>query len=91
MLSKYYFGFNNKKNYFRASVLGFVNNFEQYFESCVLNTQNPFKGALNKVNGLITSKNQVIKIVRGFPVFEYAYGKKRKPRDAGIQQKAFQI
>ena len=57
MLSKYYFGFNNKKNYFRASVLGFVNNFEQYFESCVLNTQNPFKGAPNKVNGLITLKN----------------------------------
>ena len=31
--------------------------FEQYFESYVLKTQNPFKGALNKVNGLITSKN----------------------------------
>ena len=35
----------------------FVDNFEQYFESSVLNTQNPFKGALNKVYGLITSKN----------------------------------
>ena len=34
-------------------MLSFVDNFEQYFESCVLNTQNPFKGALNKVNGLI--------------------------------------
>ena len=31
--------------------------FEQYFENYVLKTQNPFKGALNKVNGLITSKN----------------------------------
>ena len=30
-------------------MLGFVDNFEQYFESYVLNTQNPFKGALNKV------------------------------------------
>ena len=32
-------------------MLGFVDNFEQYFESYVLNTQNLFKGALNKVNG----------------------------------------
>ena len=53
-------------------MLGFVENFKQYFESYVLNTQNTFKGALNKVNGLITSKNSVIKIVRGFRVFEYA-------------------
>ena len=30
-------------------MLGFVDNFEQYFESCVLNTQNPFKRALKKV------------------------------------------
>ena len=50
-------------------MLGFVDNFEQYFESRVLNTQNPFKEALNKINGLITSKNQVIKIVCGFPFF----------------------
>ena len=57
LLSKYYFGFNNKKSYFRAAMFGFVDNFERYFESYVLNTQNPFKGALNKVNGLITSKN----------------------------------
>ena len=48
---------SNKKSYFRASMLGFVDNFELYFESYVLNTQNHFKGALNKVNGLITSKN----------------------------------
>ena len=38
-------------------MLGFLDNFEQYFESYVLNTQNSFKGALNKVSGLITSKN----------------------------------
>ena len=29
---------------------GFLDNFEQYFESYVLNTQNLLKGALNKVN-----------------------------------------
>ena len=38
-------------------MLGFVDNFEQHFESCDLNTQNPLKKGLNKVNGLITSKN----------------------------------
>ena len=59
-------------------MLGFVENFKQYFESYVLNTQNTFKGALNKVNGLITSKNSVIKIVRGFRVFEYALWQERK-------------
>ena len=52
-----HFGFNNKKSYVQASVVGFVDNLEEYFESCILNTQNPFKVALNKVNGLNTSKN----------------------------------
>ena len=44
-------------SYFQASMLGFVDNFEQHFESCVLKIQNPLKRALNKVNGLNTSKN----------------------------------
>ena len=57
LLSKYHFGFNNKKSYFQASMLGLVDNFEQQFESCVLNTQNALKRVLNKVNGLKTSKN----------------------------------
>ena len=56
----------------------FVDNLEQYFESCVLNSQNLCKGALNKVNGLITSKNQVIKIFRGFRVFEQALQQETK-------------
>ena len=38
-----------KKSYFQTSVLGFVDNFEQHFESCALNTQNPLIIALNKV------------------------------------------
>ena len=38
-------------------MLGFVDNFEQYFESYVLNTENSFKETLNEVNGLIISKN----------------------------------
>ena len=71
LLSKYHFGFNNKKSYFQASVLGFMGNFEQHYESCVLNTQNPLKRALNKVNGLNTSKNELMKIFSDFCVFEY--------------------
>ena len=67
------FGFNNQKSYlFQDSMLSFLDNFEQYFESCVLNTQNPLKIALIKINGLNTSKIQLTKIFRGFRVFEYA-------------------
>ena len=77
MLSKYHFGFNYKKSYIQASMLRFVDNFKQYFESCVLNTQNPLKRALNKVNGLNTLKNELIKIFSGFRVFEYALWQKR--------------
>ena len=70
LLSKHHFNFNNKKSYFQASMLGFVDNFEQHFESCVLNTRNPLKRALNKVNGLYTLKNELIAIFSGFCVFE---------------------
>ena len=69
LLSKYHIGFNNKN--FQASILGFVDNFEEHFESCVLNTQNPLKRALNKGNDLSTSKNELMKFFRGFRVFEY--------------------
>ena len=63
-------GFNNQKSYlFQGSILSFVGNFEQYFESCVMITQNPLKIALNKINGPNTSKIQLIKIFRGFRVF----------------------
>ena len=58
-------------------MLRFVDNFKQHFESCVLNTQNPLKRALNKVNGLNTLKNELIKIFSGFRVFEYALWQKR--------------
>ena len=79
------FGFNNQKSYlFQGSMLSFVDNFKQHFESYVLITQNPLKIALNKINDLNTSKIQLIKIFRGFRVFEYALqqnaktGKRRK-------------
>ena len=49
-----------------------IDNLEQHFESCALNTQNSSKRALNKVNDLNTSKRELIKIFRDFRVFEYA-------------------
>ena len=57
LLSNYHFGFNNKKSYFQTSMPGFVDNLKQHYKICVLNTQNPFKRALNKANGLNKSKN----------------------------------
>ena len=72
LFSKWHFGFSNKKSYFQTSMLGYMGNFEQHFQSCVLNTQNPLKSALNKANGLNTSKNELIKIFCGFPVFKFA-------------------
>ena len=46
-----------------------IGNLEQHFESCGLNTQNAYKRAGNQINSLNTSKNELIKIFRGF---EYA-------------------
>ena len=75
------FGFNNQRSYlFQGSMLNFVDNFEQHFESCVLITQNPLKIALSKINGLNTSKIQLIKIFRGFRGFEYALQQNTKTR-----------
>ena len=75
------FGFNNQKSYlFQGSMLSFVDNFKQHFESYVLITQNPLKIALNKINGLNTLKIQLIKIFRGFCVFEYALQQNMKTR-----------
>ena len=73
----------------QTSMLVFVDNFEQHFESCFLNTKNPFKRALNKISCLITPKNEVTKfsVVPGFS--NMLYGKKQKPGNAGNQQKAF--
>ena len=49
-----------------------INNFEQHFEISTLNAQNAKKSAGNQINNLNTSKNELIKIFRGFCVFEYA-------------------
>ena len=49
-----------------------IDNLEQHFESCALNAQNALKSAPNQINSHNTSKNQLIKILRGLRVFEYA-------------------
>ena len=68
-------------------MLGFVDNFEQRFESCVLNTQKPFKRALNQVNGLITSKIKLPKFSVVSVFSNKLYGKKRRPENVGINRK----
>ena len=70
-------------------MLRFVDNFEQHFESCVLNTQNPLKRALNKVNGLNTSKNELMKFSVVSVFSNMLYGKIGKPGKAKNTQKAF--
>ena len=50
----------------------FSDNFEQNFESCVLNAQIARKNARNQINSLNTSKNELMKFFRGSRVFEYA-------------------
>ena len=57
-----------------------IDNFEQHFDICVLNAQNPQKSAQNQINGLNTSKNELKKIFRGFRIFEYALWQKTKTR-----------
>ena len=47
-----------------------IDNFEQYFKNCVLNAQNAQKSAENQINRLNTSKNEPMKMFRGFLVFE---------------------
>ena len=37
------------------------------------------------INSLHNSKNELTELFRGFRVFEYVYGKKRKPGNAGNQ------
>ena len=49
-----------------------VNIFENHFENSVLNTQIAWESAQNQINNLNTSKNKLMKIFRGFRVFENA-------------------
>ena len=66
-----------------------IDNFEQYFESCVLNTQNPFKGALIRSMVLSLRKIKLSKLSVVSVFSNMLCGKKQKPRNAENQQKAF--
>ena len=57
-----------------------LDNFEQHLESFVLNTRNAYESARNEINRLNTTKNEYMKICRGFRVFEYALCQKTKTR-----------
>ena len=57
-----------------------IDNFEQHFESCVLNTENAYKSAQNQINSVSTSRNELMKTFRGFRVFKYALWHKTKTR-----------
>ena len=50
-----------------------IDNLEQHFESCALNAQNAKKSVGNQIYSLNTSKNELIKIFRGFRVFEFFF------------------
>ena len=52
-----------------------IDNFEQHFESCVLNSQNAHKSAQNHIN-----EHELMKIFCGFRVFEYALWQKTKAK-----------
>ena len=51
-------------------------NFEQKFDSCALSAQNAPKSAQNQINGLSTSRNELLKIFCGFRVLEYVLWEK---------------
>ena len=79
-LSTYHFVFNNKKSQFQGSIVSASWYFEQHLESFVMNTQNAWESARNQINRINTSKNELLKIFRGFRVFEYALWQKTKTR-----------
>ena len=55
-----------------------LDNFEQHLESFILNARNAQKSAQNKITSLNTSKNELLKIFRGFRVFKYDLWNKTK-------------
>ena len=66
-----------------------LDNFEQHLESFILNARNAQKSAQNKITSLNTSKNELLKIFRGFRVFEYALWQKTKTRKCRKSTESF--
>ena len=73
-----------------------IDNFEQHFVNFVLKVQNAQWSAQNQINSLNTLKNELVKIFRGFRVFEYALcqnmktRKRRKSTESFLNQKRTQ-
>ena len=66
-----------------------IDNFEQHFVNFVLKVQNVQKSAQNQINRLSSSKNVLMKIFRGFRVFEYALWQKAKTRKCRKSTESF--
>ena len=66
-----------------------IDNLEQQFQSCALNAQNSPKSAQNQINSLSTSKDNLMKIFRGFRGFEYALWQKSKTRKGWKSTESF--
>ena len=68
-----------------------------HIESCVLNTQNTYESAPNQINSPNTSKNDLLNILRGSRIFEYALRQKiktrihRKSAESFLNQKALSV
>ena len=61
-----------------------------HIESCVLNTQNTYESAPNQINSPNTSKNDLLNILRGSRIFEYALRQKIKT-ESFLNQKALSV
>ena len=66
-----------------------IDNFEQQLESRALNAQNAPKSAQNQINSLSASRNELMKIFRGFRIFKYALWQKTKTQKCWRSTKGF--
>ena len=66
-----------------------IDNFEQQFVNFVLKVQNALRSVQNQINSLNTLKNELVKIFRGFRVFEYALWQKTKTRKCRKSTESF--
>ena len=66
-----------------------LDNFEQHFESFVLDTQNDYKSAQDQINRLNIAKNELLKIFGGFQIFKHALWQKMKTRKCQESTESF--
>ena len=66
-----------------------LDNFEQHFESFVLDTQNDYKSAQDQISRLNIAKNELLKIFGGFQIFKHALWQKMKTRKCQESTESF--